>query len=143
MTRTATSLVLSCILAIPAFAQEEEGGVNAHGFTLAAHDGDPRDLMTVVRPGTFHENDFFISGVFEYAEQPLVRVVRSEFGTDEIRTVYLDNLYALNISAGYATLEHLRFDVSGPLFFSSLGPREAAQGFDIGDPRISALAAII
>ena len=51
-----TITLLSALLLPSAWAQEDdlsESGFDAHGFELAAMDGDPRDPMTVQRPGAF------------------------------------------------------------------------------------------
>ena len=60
MTRTLLTALLCCFGATStALAQDDapEGGFDAHGFQLAAFDGDVRDGLSVIRPGAFHQGD--------------------------------------------------------------------------------------
>ena len=120
-----------------AAAQEFEEGFNAHGFRLAAWDGDPRDLLTVQRPGRMNQGEWFAGGLFEYAESPLV------FDYDNGGSkAYLDDIFALNASLGVAPVDFLRFDLSVPLFFTSKGGDEN-HGVDLSDMRLSAMVGLI
>jgi outer membrane protein OmpA-like peptidoglycan-associated protein len=138
-------LTVLSLLANPAAAQDApEGGLNAHGFDLVAHDGDPRDLMTVVRPGTFHEGDYFVTGLFEYVKSPLVVVVEAQrTGETLAEEALLDNVYGAVLSGGYAPHDYVRLDVQAPLFFSSEGIDGAQQGVDMGDVRGAVTVAIL
>ena len=114
-------------LAPAAWAQQVDGGFNAHGFHLAAHDGDIRDPLVTQRPGPFTQGDFFFSGLAEYAKAPLVLVTASESGVEQNAEAVLDNVLALNLSAGVAVHDHVRFDVKAPVYGLTL----AANQFDL------------
>ena len=60
---------------LPAAAQDatDTSGFDAHGFNLAAFDGDPRDGLRIERPGRFTAGEFWAGGLFEYARDPLVQ----------------------------------------------------------------------
>lgn len=130
-------------------AQTTPGGVpaqpafDAHGFHLAPHDGDLRDPLTVQRPGAFDQGDWFGSVMAEYAKAPLVRQLGSELGTETTTEPVVDNLVALNVSAGVALHERIRVDVLAPVFLVSTGAfgeqQQAARGPAMGDVRARAM----
>lgn len=125
------------LLASPAaFAQDTsaEGGFDAHGFHLVAHDGDPRDPLTVHRPGPFSQGDFFLQALTEYAEEPLVRVIQGAEADSGAESVALDNLFAVNINAGVAPHDLVRIDVTAPVYLFSVGVN-GAQPQALGDLR--------
>jgi len=131
----------------PAIAQQGGGqqdpGFDAHGFQLAPHDADLRDPLVVQRPGAFSTGDFFISGLAEYAESPLIQVETAEFGKQEIETAVLDNVVALNMSIGVAFHDYIRIDAKLPLFFATSGLVQNGQigteGPAPGDVRVSGM----
>lgn len=126
-------------LAQPARAQD---GLDAHGFDLAAFDGDPRSPLSMNRPSYFGGGDYFVGGLLEYANLPLVYVTEGANG-ELVREPALDNLFVLNLSGGYAPMRRLRVDVYAPIFLSSVGEEGAPQGFAFGDMRVSAMGAIL
>ena len=125
------------------------GGVDAHGFNLAAYDTDPRDLMSVQRPGRFHQWEFFFGGMFEYASEPLVLVESDRVTGERLgETAVLDNIVALNLSGGIAVHDHVRIDIAAPIFFSATVVDDVLDGQGapvtaFGDIRLSVMAAII
>ena len=122
-----------------AHAQAVQPGFDAHGFHLAAHDGDLRDPLVVQRPGPFSQGDLFFSGLGEYAKSPLVLVSTAEFGGQVIETPVLDNVVAMNLSAGIAAHDRLRFDLTAPVYFVTADPLEGTQGPAMGDVRLAAM----
>jgi len=120
-------------------AQQPVGGFEAHGFRLAAHDADIRDPLVVQRPGAFTQGDWFISGLAEYAKSPLVQVQQSEDGGEPVETPLVDNLVGLNISAGVAAHERIRFDLLAPVYGLSTGADLASQGPALGDLRLGTM----
>ncbi len=130
-------------LATVALAQEAAaptGGFDAHGFRLAAHDADLRDPLIVQRPGAFSQGDWFLSGLAEYAKAPLVEVRVPEEGGEAQEVAVVDNLVAMNISAGVAAHDRLRFDVLAPVYGLSTGIDQTSQGPALGDLRVSMMA---
>lgn len=129
---------LPLVAGFGASAQEApaDGGFDAHGFHLAAHDADLRDPIVLRRPGPFTQADWFLSGLFEYAKSPLVREITSEAGTGPAQVEpVVDNLLALNLSAGVAAHERVRFDVMAPIYGLTTGTDLTAQGPAMGDLR--------
>ncbi len=120
----------------PAVAQD----IDAHGFTLAAYDADARDPLTLQRPGDFEGGGAFLGGLFEYARTPLVAE-----DADGNRLPLLDNLFVLNLSAGFAPHERFRLDVTAPLYgYTGVGLDDAATtGFGVGDTRVSLMGVIL
>lgn len=134
-----TSL-LPLLLSAPAQAQDA-ATFDAHGFTLAALDGDVRDPLEVQRAGRFEQWDWFASGALEFAKRPLVLVTIPDEG-DSTEEAWLDNLFVLNTSFGVAVHERVRIDAALPLVFTSTG-NDGAQGLGLGDPRLTAMVGIL
>lgn len=119
-----------------AFAQAVDGGFDAHGFRLAAHDADARDPMVGWRPGSMTRHSWFASGVMEYANQPLV------FERSGSSVVEVDDQLVLNTSLGYAPHPRIRLDVGLPVFFYSRGVA-GPIGPTLGDLRATGLISLI
>jgi len=115
------------------------GGFDAHGFHLVAYDADLRDPLTVQRPGAFSQGDWFVSGLGEYAKAPLVLVQQPSNGGESSDIPLVDNLVAMNLSAGVAAFDQLRFDVVAPVYGLSTGADLTSQGPAMGDMRLSAM----
>ena len=143
--RTVGWLVATVLAAIPATAsaQDSTDGFDAHGFYVAAQDGDPRDLLAVERAGRFHGGEFWVTGLFEYAERPLVLVSRFPDDRDDTVTPVLDDVFALNLSAGVAVHDRIRLDLRAPLFLSSSGPDDLGNGTSLGDMRLTAMVGLV
>ena len=121
----------------------DENGFDAHVFTLHAYDGDIRDPLTLDRPGPWEGGDFWVAGIVEYADRPLVLVTAPSTGTSEpLREVVLDQVVALNANAGVAFHRYARLDVTAPVFFTSVGP-DGYQDPSIGDVRVSAMVPVL
>jgi OmpA-OmpF porin, OOP family len=108
-------------------------GLDAHGFHLAAHDGDVRDPLSIQRPGAFDQGDWFASGLAEYAYAPLVYEIASDRGA-EARPI-VDNLTTLNVAVGVALHERLRLDLLAPFYALSTGADGGILGPATGDLR--------
>lgn len=126
-----------------ALAQDAPAGVDAHGFDLVAQDGDLRDSLTVQRPGAMNPLDWWAGGVFEYANAPLVRLVRVPGETELQRENVLANVLALNLSAGVVLHERVRLDVAAPVFLTSTGLGDASNGAAFGDLRLSSMVVLL
>lgn len=125
------------LLSAPAWAQD---GFDAHGFTIAAQDADLRGLLALSRPASMG-GGFFIGGLLEYAEEPLMVgeiPPGGDLGDVVELSPALDNLWALNLSLGYAPNALLRFDVAAPMYLSSVG-LDGNQGAALGDLRLAAM----
>lgn len=132
-----------------AFAQVDGADahrVDARGPSVATLDADPRDPLWIRRPGTLTGGDAFVGGMLHYQRQPLTERV----GTDPRRPL-LDDVFLLDVAAGWAPTDWLRLDVVAPLYafrgvsptVDGTTPTGAAQGAGLADPRISALVQIV
>ena len=131
-------------LGTPSLANAQEvltSGFDAHGFHLAAYDGDPRDPYSVFRPGRMHQWEFYTSALFEYASTPLSFVSGPPGQTT--MDAALSNLVTANLAAGITPIDRLRLDVAMPLYLLSTGPDSSTQGTMVGDLRVSGMLAII
>lgn len=141
-------LPLSLLVGPTGFAQDtptaQTVGFDAHGFNLAAYDGDPRDLLTVQRPGRFARGDWFVGGLFEFADAPLTFVTYNPANEEELdREPALDDVFALNLSAGLAVHDRIRLDVAFPAYFASVDVKGSPQGVKLGDLRLAAMLALL
>jgi len=119
------------------------GGFDAHGFRLAAFDADLRDPLALQRPGVFSQGDWFAGALAEYAKAPLVQVLEPASGADATEVPIVDNLVAVNVSAGVAAHERLRFDLLLPVYGLSTGPDAVTEGPALGDIRLAAMGVLI
>jgi outer membrane protein OmpA-like peptidoglycan-associated protein len=110
-------------------------GFDSHGFRQVAHDGDLRDPLTVQRPGPFDGGDWWLSGLAEYARAPLVEVTEGSTPDDREIVPIVDNLVAMNLSAGVAPHERVRVDLLAPIYGLSTGVDETVSGPAMGDLR--------
>lgn len=120
-----------------ALAQEYAGGLNAHGFVLTAQDGDIRDHYTAQRPGAMHAGEWFLGGVAEYANKPLVLVESLDGEISEVDAA-LNHVGALNLTGGYTVHDRVRLTVSAPVYLTSTSFSES-QGAAFGDVRVDAM----
>lgn len=111
---------------------------DAHGFQLAPHDADLRDPLVLQRPGSLVAGDWFVSGLVEYAKAPLVEVSVPEGGGPEEVVPVVDNLVAMNVSAGVALHERIRLDVKAPVYGLTTDAALAIQPPAMGDLRLGA-----
>ncbi len=132
-------LVASTLACQAALAQEPAQGFDAHGFDLAAHDGDLRDPLSVQRPGRMVQGDYFVSGVGEYAASPLLFSSEDVVTGDITRTSEVDNLTGLNLSMGATAHERVRFDLHAPLFLYNTDGAGANAPPTFGDMRLSSM----
>lgn len=132
----AWAAVVGMALSGAAHAQE---GFDAHGFHLAPHDADLRDPLVVQRPGPFTQGDFFASGLAEFAKAPLVEVTANDAGVEQDSAAVLDNVVALNIGAGVAAHDHVRFDIKAPIYGVSTSLEQGTEGPAFGDVRLSTM----
>jgi outer membrane protein OmpA-like peptidoglycan-associated protein len=131
------------LLATLAHAQQlpREQGFDASGLDLAAFDADIRDPLRIVRPGRQTQGDWFVGGLFAYANQPLVQE-RTRDGQVQSAQPGLDHLVSLHLNGGVVAHDLLRLDVSLPLHAFSVGLGEP-QGFFAGDLRVNALVTLL
>lgn len=137
-------LVLALAAPLAASAQDAAplSGFDAHGFKLAPFDGDLRDPLTLDRPGRFKGGEWWLGGLGEYANAPLVRYEPIE-GGDYERQQILDHVVALNLSAGVAVWKHIRLDLSAPVYFHYTDQTRNYPGVAMGDLRVGTMIALV
>jgi len=135
---------VACALGAPAVASAQEvltSGFDAHGFHLAAFDGDARDPYSVYRPGRMHQWDFYASVLGEYAMAPLSYV--SGPNGDTTMNAVLNHLTTGNLAMGVTLHDRVRLDVGMPLYIYGQGIGGEALGTRIGDVRIASMVALV
>ena len=134
------SAVCAVALGLPAVAwgQDQDGGLDAHGFVLTAQDGDVRDGYVLHRPGAMDRGQWFVGGVLELANRPLVLIDASADPDDPSREPALTNVLGLNLTGGATLHPRVRLTASMPLFFTSRSFGEN-QGLAAGDLRLDAM----
>ena len=129
--------------AAPASAQETPdlaaGGLDAHNFFPAPYDGDVRDPLKVHRVGGWSGVQGFGGMVFEYAEMPMSYCADDKC-SEELDV--LDNVFAANISGGYAPIDRLRIFVGAPIYIDSESDVTPGGG-GFGDIRLGAQVAAL
>jgi OOP family OmpA-OmpF porin len=118
-----------------------DSGFDAHGFHLAAFDGDARDPYSLFRPGRMHQWEFYASTLTEYAMAPL-SYVSGPIGDTTMDPV-LNHLVVENMAMGLTLHDHVRLDVGMPLYLYSVGPDGSGMGTKIGDIRVASMIALV
>ena len=119
-----------------------DAGLDGHGFSPAPVDGDVRDPLVVNRIGGWSPRQAFVSGLFEYAESPLLWCARRYHdSTCLVQERLLDDVYALNLNGGYALNSRLRLYSTVPLFMASESDHRP-NGGGFGDIRLGGQAAL-
>jgi OOP family OmpA-OmpF porin len=126
------------LLMASAFAQE---GMDANGFAPAAQDGDVLDPLTVQHVDRFVPFGMYAGGLFSWSESPLVKVTQHRDGSIT-RSPVLDNVAAMDLSAGLAVHERVRIDLDAPVYFASTG-LSGSQGGGLGDLRLGTLVGLV
>lgn len=124
-------LLLLALIGGLAHAQD---GLNAHGFYLVPTDGDKLDFLGTWRPERQVAGSFGITGLFEYADSPLVLVRRE--GDTLVRDPLVDNLLGLNLGLSFAAHERVAVALTAPVYFLSAG-QDGTDGPAFGDLRLS------
>jgi len=109
---------------------------DGHGFDPAPLDREVRDPLVVHRVGGWAPRQGYFTGLFEYADDPLVWCARS---SDDVGCIdeeaLLDDVFTLNLSGGYAPTERLRFYANLPTYLSSTSDHTPGGG-GVGDVRL-------
>lgn len=124
------------LLVSPALAE----GLDAHGFTLTGVEPDLRAPLSVTRVGLGPRHGVAVTGLFEYAESPLLRFVSD--GETVRRSPVLDDVWTLNLGVGVTAVRWLRIDATLPLHLASTS-LDGPQGFALGDARFAALFSLL
>jgi len=139
-----TGLIGVLSLATQAAAQQAPpsgDGPDGHNFFPASYDGDPRDPLAVQRVGGWSGKQGFAGGVFEYAEAAMTYCRGGgEECPDEV--MVLDDIFAMNMSIGYAPIDRVRIFMGAPIYINTASETTAGGG-GFGDLRLGGQVAFI
>ncbi|MFT7520745.1 MAG: OOP family OmpA-OmpF porin [Kiritimatiellia bacterium] len=129
------ALLPVCLLTLSSVAMAQDGlALDAHYLHPAALDGDLRSPLLVHRPVAFDTGAWYVGGLLEFANEPLVQ--RSEFSDGEVtRSLGLDDVLALNLGGGYAIHRNVRLQLAAPIYLTSLDA-DGRHGPAFGDVRL-------
>ena len=116
-------------------AQAQAEGVDAHHFTPLPTLGAPLSLVETWRVTSQLPGSFSVSGTMDMSRGNAVLIYEDWEGV--VETPLLDDVLALNLSAGAALTPRLSVAVMGPLFLRSEGA-SGQQGAGLGDVRLAA-----
>lgn len=143
-------ILLALTLSLPAvaFAQNDPDadlepavniGFNAHDMQIASFDGDVRDPFLLQRPDYMERGDFWFGGVYEYANEPLVRYFTNDDPDDEL----LRLTSGIHINTGFVLDERLRIDASVPVFLNARDRDGIGTRAALGDTAVTALINLV
>lgn len=135
--------MLVLALSVAAYGQER---FDAHGLPLAVNDGDLLDPVGGFRAETQVPGAFGVTGLFEYASQPLV-LVRQDFDGSTSRDVLVDNLLGLHLGGFVGLHERVGVGLSLPVWFTGASVDESGAlvtgGPTFGDLRLAAPVGLV
>lgn len=128
------------VLAVPslALAQDPPAAFDANNLHHSVNDGDPRDPLTLRRPGRFVGGDWYAGMTWGFASELAAQTI----GPDE-RLPVLDNAFGVQLGGGYAVHDRVRLDLALPLYLASIHQNETSQGIGAGAARLGAMVGII
>jgi outer membrane protein OmpA-like peptidoglycan-associated protein len=121
-----------------AFAQDPPAAFDANNLHHGVNDGDPRDPLTLRRPGRFAGGDWYGGMVWGFADE----LATQTLGPDETVPV-LDNAFSVQVGGGYAVHDRVRLDLALPLYLASIHQNETSQGLGVGAARLGAMIAMV
>lgn len=121
-----------------ALAQDAPAPFDAHNLHFGVNDGDPRDPLTLRRPGRFVAGDWYAGMVWEYADELATQTISA----DETLPV-LDNTFGVHVGGGVAVHDRVRLDASLPLYLASIHQNETSQGMGVGALRVGAMIGLV
>jgi outer membrane protein OmpA-like peptidoglycan-associated protein len=121
-------------LALPAHAQDV-GGLDAHGFSIASHQGNPMGYLQLAYPFPGWEGAWDAGVTFDFSDNPLVENVGDQ------AVPVLDQVLAANVVGGASILGFARVDLAVPVYPYALDQIGAFAA--MGDLRLDATVPIL
>lgn len=121
-----------------AFAQDPPAAFDANNLHHGVNDGDPRDPLTLRRPGRFVGGDWYAGMTWGFADE----LATQTLGPDETVPV-LDNAFSVQVGGGYAVHDRVRLDLALPLYLASIHQNETSQGMGVGAARLGAMVGLV
>lgn len=118
-------------LLAPAWA----GGIDAHGFSVAGHQGNPLGYLEAAYPSAGWRGAWDAGVVFDYADNPLVEQIG-----DTYKPV-LDSVLAANLVGGASILGFARVDLALPVYPYALD--QAGSFVALGDLRLDGVVPLL
>ena len=128
--RARISAILALMLTSRAARALDTGGLDAHGFSVAGHQGNPLGYLELAYPSAGWKGAWDVGVVFDYADDPLVEQVG-----DELIPV-LDSVLTANLVGGVSILGYARVDLALPVYPVALD--QLGSFATIGDLRLDA-----
>lgn len=113
----------------------ETGGLDAHGFSVATHQGSPGGFLELTLPHPGWEGAWDLGVVFDYSENPLMETV------GPITRPVLDQVLGANIVGGASILGFARIDLALPTYPYAVD--QAGSFAAIGDLRLEGTLPIL
>jgi len=128
------AVLLALALALPVQAADI-GGLDAHGFSVAGHQGNPMGYLELAYPFPGWEGAWDAGIVFDFADNPLQETVG-----DDIVPV-LDQVLAANMVGGASILGFMRVDLAIPVY--PYAQDQIGSFAAMGDMRLDATVPIL
>jgi len=96
-------------LALPAHSADI-GGLDAHGFAIASHQGNPMGYLQLAYPFPGWEGAWDAGVTFDFSDNPLVENINDQ------RVPVLDQVLAANVVGGASILGFARVDLAVPVY---------------------------
>jgi large repetitive protein len=96
-------------LALPAHAADV-GGLDAHGFSIASHQGNPNGYMQLAYPFPGWEGAWDAGIAFDFSDNPLIENINDQ------TVPVLDQVLGANVVGGVSILGFARVDLAVPVY---------------------------
>jgi outer membrane protein OmpA-like peptidoglycan-associated protein len=121
-------------LALPVQAADI-GGLDAHGFSVASHQGNPKGYLQLAYPFPGWEGAWDAGVTFDFSDDPLIENVGDQ------AVPVLDQVLAANVVGGASILGFARVDLAVPVFPYALD--QIGSFAAMGDLRLDATVPIL
>jgi outer membrane protein OmpA-like peptidoglycan-associated protein len=111
------------------------GGLDAHGFAVAGHQGNPAGYLQLAYPHPGWEGAWDAGVVFDFSDDPLVEVIGDQ------RIPVLDQVLGANLVGGASILGYARVDLAVPVYPYALDQIGSFAG--MGDIRVDATVPLL
>ncbi|MFH1469080.1 MAG: OmpA family protein [Pseudomonadota bacterium] len=127
--------MLATLALIGSLQAQDIGGLDAHGFAVSGHQGDPGTFLELANPDPGWEGAWDAGVVFDYADDPLVERV----GEDVLPV--LDQVLCATFIGGASILGHARVDLAVPVYPYALD--QIGSFGAMGDLRLDATVPVL
>lgn len=126
---------LLALLLAPRALAADVGGLDAHGFSVSGHQGNPLGYLELAYPAAGWKGAWDVGVVFDYSDDPLVEQIG-----DQLKPV-LDSVLAANVVGGASILGYARVDLALPVY--PLAVDQLGTFSALGDMRLDATVPLL